>query len=97
MKHCRKVGRDEGIDYTLRSHGIDVIIGPADSDLDEIIAAAGYPAATLPLSTFTGNGRPFGLVAIAGAYQEAMLVKVMSAWEATFPARAVPSLEHLHD
>jgi len=79
----------------LKHYGVDVIIGPADSDLDEIVSAAGYPAATLPLTTYKGNGRPFGLVAIAGEFQEALLIKVMSAWEAGFPARVLPSLEHL--
>jgi amidase len=39
------------------------------------------------------NGRPFALLAVAKAHQEATLIKVMSAWEATFPARKPPPLE----
>lgn len=50
----------------------------------------GYPIATLPLSYLEENGCPFGLVALASAYQEDILVTVQSAWEATFPARKAP-------
>jgi len=84
MAHIRDVARTRGIDHTLSSNNIDVIIAPADSDIDEIISGSGYPVATLPLGTFTeGNGRPFGLVVCAGEWQEGLLVRVMSAWEET--------------
>jgi len=70
--------------------------------LDEIVSAAGYPAATLPLGVWSkgigANGRPFGLVAIAGEWGEGTLVKVMSAWEATLGSeRAVPDLGFLDE
>ena len=51
----------------------------------------GYPIATLPLSYMHVNGAPFGLVALASANQEGLLVSVQSAWEETFPARKGPS------
>ena len=89
---CRDVARSKGFDHTFQKYGVDVIIGPADSELDCMIAAAGYPFATLPLSYFKKNGRPFGLVAMAQAWQEELLVRVMSAWEATFPKRCAPEL-----
>jgi amidase len=38
------------------------------------------------------NGRPFGLVALATAGQEEMLLKVAGAWQATFPARSPPPM-----
>jgi amidase len=44
----------------------------------------------MPLSYLDYNDRPFGVAAIAGKHQEHLLVKVMSAWEATFPARKPP-------
>lgn len=89
---CHDVARSKGFDKTFQKYNVDVIIGPADSELDGMIAASGYPFATLPLSYFKKNGRPFGLVAIAPAWQEELLVRVMSAWEATFPKRRVPEL-----
>ncbi|KAL9114672.1 MAG: hypothetical protein Q9227_001350 [Pyrenula ochraceoflavens] len=92
IAHCRQVARDLGIDKTLRDNDIDVIIGPADSSLTVLVAAAGYPIASLPLSTYKGNGRPFGLVVMAGQWQEGLLIRVMSAWEKSFPVRAVPNL-----
>ena len=52
----------------------------------------GYPIATLPLSYLDFNGRPFGLVALASAHQDALLVQVQSAWEATFPRRKPPPM-----
>jgi len=36
------------------------------------------------------NGRPFGLTIAVPPHQEAMLFKVMNAWEATFPPRQPP-------
>jgi Asp-tRNA(Asn)/Glu-tRNA(Gln) amidotransferase A subunit family amidase len=84
MKHIRDVARTRGVDHTLSYYDVDVIICPADSDIDEIVSGSGYPACTLPLGIYeNGNGRPFGLVAVAGQWQEGLLVKVMSAWEAT--------------
>ena len=47
----------------------------------------GYPIATLTLSYVEFNGRPFGLVALTGAHQDALLIQVQSAWEANFPSR----------
>jgi amidase len=44
----------------------------------------------MPLSYLDFNGRPFGLAALAGKNQEALLVQLMSAWEATFEARKPP-------
>lgn len=44
----------------------------------------------MPLSYLNYNGRPFGVSAIAGRGRDDVLVKVMSAWEATFGARKPP-------
>lgn len=40
--------------------------------------------ANLPLGYARINGRPFGMCAIAGAHQEGLLIRFMSAWEQTF-------------
>ena len=50
----------------------------------------GFPIATLPISCLKFSRRPFGLTIAAPAHKEATLIKVMSAWEATFPPRKVP-------
>lgn len=46
----------------------------------------------MPLGYLDFNGRPFGLCAIARAHQDAVLLKVQSAWEATFGPRLPPPL-----
>lgn len=58
-------------------------------------AMPGYPLCAMPLSYLDYNGRPFGVAAIAGKDQEALLIQVMSAWEATFPARKPPQLDDM--
>ncbi|OAP60239.1 hypothetical protein AYL99_05241 [Fonsecaea erecta] len=91
FEHLRHVARDQGIDFVLDTYGVDVIMAPADSLLISYAACSGYPIATLPLSYLDYNGRPFGLSVIARANQEALLIKVQSAWEATFGPRKPPA------
>ncbi|KAL6830017.1 amidase signature domain-containing protein [Trichoderma camerunense] len=88
--HMRKVARDSGVDRVFQTHGVNVIIGPADGFISTMASSGGYPVAAMPLSYLDFNGRPFGLAALAGRHQEALLVQLMSAWEATFPARKPP-------
>ncbi|KAH0837170.1 hypothetical protein AYO21_04628 [Fonsecaea monophora] len=88
--HLRQVARDRGIDHILDTYQVDVIMAPADSLLISYAACSGYPIATLPLSYLSYNGRPFGLSVLARANQEAVLIKVQSAWEATFGPRRPP-------
>ena len=100
--------RSGGIDGVLQDYNVDVILGPGNGPLYTLAAAAGrscrallevsakdisgYPIATLPLSYLESNGCPFGLVALASANQEALLISVQSAWEESFPARKAPSI-----
>ncbi len=46
----------------------------------------------MPLSYLKFNGRPLGLAALAGKGQDAVLVKLLSAWEATFSPRKPPPM-----
>lgn len=110
LQNVRDTARSRGIDQVLKQNGLDVIIGPADSQLTKIAAAAGeefrprkemcveltiagYPIASLPLDYLEYNGRGFGMVAIAGANEEAKLFEVMSAWDAMFsPVKPPPIL-----
>uniref|UniRef100_A0A8H7K0Y6 Amidase domain-containing protein n=1 Tax=Bionectria ochroleuca TaxID=29856 RepID=A0A8H7K0Y6_BIOOC len=99
LRNVRDLGRTRGIDKILNEHNIDVIIGPADSQFTKIAAAAGEPSQgsisqssvnrehRLPsglLARLDYNGRGFGMLAIAGANQEAKLFEAMGAWHATF-------------
>ncbi|KAI4255482.1 MAG: hypothetical protein L6R42_006712 [Xanthoria sp. 1 TBL-2021] len=84
LQYARQLSRTKGIDKILEDYNLDVIIGPAES----------YPIASLPLGYLEFNGRPFGMAALISAHQEATLIKVQSAWEATFPARRPPPREN---
>ncbi|RHZ70336.1 hypothetical protein CDV55_108201 [Aspergillus turcosus] len=93
LQNVRDTGRRRGIDHILNKYGVDVIIGPADSQLTKIAAAAGYPIASLPLGFLDYNGRAFGMLAIASANNESKLIEVMSAWDAMFdPVKPPPLL-----
>jgi len=52
--------------------------------------STGYPVCGMPLGYLDYNGRAFGMSAVARRGQDALLVKVMSAWEATLPPRKTP-------
>ncbi|KAI6082976.1 putative glutamyl-tRNA amidotransferase subunit A [Hypoxylon rubiginosum] len=106
LEYLRTISRDHGIDYILRKFEVDVIIGPADSFITSLAAASGTSGRSLPssrdntddlicrlpspLSYLDFNGRPLGVAALAGKNQDATLIKLMSAWEATFPKRKPP-------
>ncbi|KAJ5710648.1 hypothetical protein N7488_004804 [Penicillium malachiteum] len=81
-----------GIDKVFDDHGIEAIIAPTDSPISSLASAAGYPIATVPLGRRTTNGRPFGASILARSNHEHILIKIMSAWEATFPKREIPTL-----
>ncbi|EHK23114.1 uncharacterized protein TRIVIDRAFT_191664 [Trichoderma virens Gv29-8] len=91
LRHARKVGRDIGIDKTLKDYDVDLVIAPADSPVNLLVSAAGYPSATMPLSYLKFNGRPIGLVAFTTAGGEEMLLNFLRAYENTFPKRRSPS------
>jgi amidase len=95
LAYIKRMSKEEGIDKTLAQYDIDVIIGPADSFLSSLAAAAGenlapissfprlmgigYPIATVPIGRMDFNGRPFGLLALTTAHREAKLLHFMSA------------------
>ncbi|KAJ5366768.1 hypothetical protein N7541_000709 [Penicillium brevicompactum] len=61
-----------------------------DGRTPTVAAAAGYPVGTMPLGYSSANGRPFGACIISRAGGEANILKAMSAWHATMPARKPP-------
>jgi amidase len=60
--------------------------------LPTLIYGKGYPCATMPLGVYKKSGRPFGFCLIAGKHEAGKLLRIMAAYEASFPPRALPSL-----
>ncbi|KAI0114163.1 amidase family protein [Nemania sp. FL0031] len=85
--HIAEVGRS--LLDTFDNHGINVIIGPADSEISKFSAATGCPLCSLPLGYIGFNGRPIGLMAMARS--EVTLITLMSAFETSFRPRKPPS------
>ena len=94
-----KALKEHNVDVILCSADSEIAMYTSASGTSAFFDAAdiprltnlGYPSATLPLSYLEMNGRPFGVVAVATAHAEHTLVKVMSAWEKTFPPRKPPA------
>lgn len=74
----------------LEVYDVDVIVGPSDSRTGSIGSAAGFPTANLPLGFAHFNGRGFGIHMIAPRNEEAKMLQIMAAWEATFPEGISP-------
>jgi len=91
ISQCHTVARDRGVDKTMAEHDLDLIAFPMDSPCPRVAAAAGYPIATVPLGKIDYKDRPFGLAIIAKAGREDLLIRFMSAFEASSDPRAVPA------
>lgn len=89
VAHTKAVAAN--FDEMIKAYDIDVIIAPGDCMLSEYAAAGGFPIGTLPMSYLDFNGRPAGLLVMAPRHKDSTLVKVMSAWEATFDPRKEPT------
>lgn len=82
----------DAISKVLVQYSIDAIIAPMDSPIATVAACAGGPIGTVPLGLLKKFGRPFGLGIVARPGEETTVLKVMSAYEATFPERELPTL-----
>lgn len=81
------------VNSLLKKHDVDVIVGPSDSKLAGVAAAAGFPIGNVPLGFAEFNGRGIGLSVLAPAGHELAILKFMSAWEKSLPeARALPPM-----
>ncbi|KAL8903551.1 MAG: hypothetical protein Q9207_003856 [Kuettlingeria erythrocarpa] len=85
----RKAAR-AGIDKALSENSIDVILGPSEAMFASMASTAEYPVASMPLGFADFNGRAFGVQVLAKHGQEDKILRVMAAWEATFPEGRVP-------
>ncbi|MCJ1349375.1 hypothetical protein MMC31_007615 [Peltigera leucophlebia] len=89
LAHAKAVAAS--FEEMIEKYDIDVIIAPGDCTLSTYAAAGEFPIASLPMSYLDFNGRPVGLLVAAPRHKESVLIKVMSAWEATFSPRKEPS------
>jgi len=80
----------KAVQDVMGKYNLDAIAILSDSPLASIAAAAGYPIGTMPLGRLNLNGRPFGMSVMVKNDQEGLLLKIMSAWEASFPLRQPP-------
>ncbi|KAL8649270.1 MAG: hypothetical protein Q9226_005645 [Calogaya cf. arnoldii] len=80
------------IKKSLAENEIDVILGPADSRIASVAAAARFPVAAVPLGLADFNGRAFGMLLISPENTEAKMFEVLSAWEATLGPRKPPPM-----
>jgi amidase len=88
--HLQTAGGRDGLDYLFAEHKLDIVIAPGDAALSSLAAAAGYPTAACPLSALKLNGQPFGLTLASPPHTEPTLLHFLTAYEATFPPRALP-------
>lgn len=88
--HLQHVGGREGLGKLFEEHQVDVIAAPGDTPLSSLAAAAGYPTAVAPLGALKLNGQPFGIILTSPPHTEHILLHFLTAYEATFPPRALP-------
>ncbi len=92
LDYLRKSYRD-AVEKCFEATGADVIMASGESYLTTIASGAGYPIASVPLGFSSYNGRPYGMEILARNGEEEKILRVMSAWEASFPeARKPPPL-----
>ena len=89
-QHLQLTGGQEGLDFLFAEQNLDVVIAPGDAALSSLAAAAGYSTAACPLSALKLNGQPFGMTLASRPHTEHILLHFLTAYEATFPPRALP-------
>lgn len=89
-EHLQNAGGRDGLDTLFAANELDIVVAPGDAALSSLAAAAGYPTAACPLSALKLNGQPFGLTLASPPHTEHVLLHFLTAYEATFPPRALP-------
>ncbi|KAK6221701.1 Amidase [Colletotrichum tabaci] len=82
---------EEGPAVLFAKYNLDVIAVPTDFDASRMGAVGRLPVGTAPLG-YDDIGLPFGIAFIGKRYDEGSVIRAMSAYEAHFPPRQVPSL-----
>ncbi|KAF8243607.1 amidase signature enzyme [Wilcoxina mikolae CBS 423.85] len=94
-ENARINSQEQGIDYALNLFNVSAILVPADGPSSAMAALAGYPIATAPLGYLQDEDRPFGVAFFTTAEKEDVLLRILAAWEKTFPARRTPDISRL--
>ncbi|KAJ5703975.1 hypothetical protein N7493_011113 [Penicillium malachiteum] len=89
-KRMRLISTENGIDKLFDEQNLNILAFPMDSPITSG-TYTGYPIATMPLGVIPEDGRPYGLGIMAQAGREDLMFQFMSAFEAHFPPRVVPS------
>lgn len=85
-----KLHRD-GPDALFRLYNVDLLLVPTEGYAARFAAVGKLPVGTVPLG-YDQIGMPFGMAFIGNRYDEPAVIRAMSAFEANFPQRRVPSL-----
>ena len=106
LKH--RLARDKGIDATLQEHKLDAIMAPSNGpawvtdliDGDRFLggssgpaAVAGYPNITVPAGYI--YGMPIGVSFFAGAWQDAIVLRIAYAFEQATLVRKPPQFRQV--
>lgn len=84
VQHGYDLGGRDGIDAVLRKYNLDALVVPSEAYINDRAhgltchpsAIAGYPLATVPLTTLA-TGQPTGLTFIGAQWSESKLIELM--------------------
>jgi len=84
-----RLSRDQGIDLTMRRHGLDALLFPSNFGAS-MPAKAGYPSVIVP-GGYLANGAPFGVTFCGLAWSEPTLIRLAYAFEQATHYRRAPA------
>ena len=90
-KYQQQQLNEEGIEYIFRHYDVDVMLVPTEGAASRLGAVGRCPVGNVPVGQDEIN-LPFGMSFVGKKYDEPVVLRAMSAYEAHFPARLVPSL-----
>ncbi|KAL6412538.1 Amidase [Ilyonectria robusta] len=89
-KHTQEALYEQGPAVLFRKHDLDVLVLPTEFSAARLGAVGRLPVGNVPLG-YDGINLPFGMAFVGRRYDEGAVIRAMSAFEAKFPARKVPS------
>jgi amidase len=81
---------EEGIEYAFRRYNLDLLLVPTEGSAARLGAVGRCPVGNVPVG-YDKINLPYGMSFVGRRYDEPMVIRVMSAYEAHFPARRVPT------
>ncbi|KAM6475991.1 putative amidase [Trichoderma sp. SZMC 28011] len=88
VRDVRQAAGPESIDRILKEYGIDAIIVP--TDISMLTFNVGYPMGTMPLGYLVPSGRPHGLSILTSKCNDALILRIMHAYDTKSFTRMVP-------